>query len=62
MSDNTLGALSSYALTVQHMKVATVKAAAQAEQAVVDLLSKAVDDSSMSAASATRGHNVDISV
>ena len=61
MADN-LGALSSYALTAQNMKVAMIKHDAEAQQAVVDILLEQTEASRNVSPSETVGRNVDVSI
>ncbi len=55
-----LGALSSYALSVQQMQMSLIKNAVEMQQEVIEVLLG--DDSRTVAHSATNGHNVDITI
>ena len=55
-----LGALSSYALSVQQMQITLIKNAVEMQQEVIEVLLG--DDSRTVAPSATNGHNVDITI
>ena len=54
-----LGALSSYALSVQQMQMSLIKNAVEMQQEVIEVL---LDGSRMVSPSPTNGHNVDISI
>ena len=54
-----LGALSSYALSVQQMQMSLIKNAVEKQQEVIEVL---LDGRRMVSPSPTNGHNVDISV
>ncbi len=56
-----LGAISSYALAMQTVKIAAVKNSAEMQQMVVDMLLENTDNMKV-AASETHGQNVDKSV
>lgn len=55
-----LGALSSYALSVQQMQMSLIKNAVEMQQEVIEVLLG--DDSRIVAPSATNDHNVDITI
>jgi len=57
-----LGALSTYALTQQKVQIATVKAANDMDQAMIDMMNEAIDNDRAISASNTHGKNVDVSL
>ena len=57
-----LGAVSTYALTQHKMQIAMIKASNDMDQAVIELLNNAVDESRAISASSTHGNKVDVSI